>query len=248
MAKQPARPRRKSTPKPVVAPLPLHHRIRAAVWVWGRRAALGLVLGLLLLIVAYRFVNPPLTHTMWAEARILGAIEHRWVPIEQIAPVALRSIVAAEDANFCLHWGFDMSAIRLALDEGRGRGASTLSQQTVKNVFLWQGRTWVRKALEALITPVAEAVWSKRRLLEIYVNVAEFDEGVFGIHAASARYFGKDPIDLNAREAARLAVVLPNPKVRSAAEPTAAIRARAALVRDGAATIALDGRAACFED
>ena len=101
-----------------------------------------------------------------------------------------RSVVAAEDANYCLHWGFDMGAIREALEDGAARGASTISQQTVKNTFLWQGRSWFRKALEALLTPVVELVWTKRRLLEVYLNVIEFDEGVFGVEAAAQSYFG----------------------------------------------------------
>ena len=101
-----------------------------------------------------------------------------------------RSAVAAEDANFCLHWGFDMAAIREAVEEGGTRGASTISQQVVKNVFLWHGRSWVRKAMEAVMTPVVELVWTKRRILEVYLNVAEFDEGVFGVQAAAQHYFG----------------------------------------------------------
>jgi monofunctional biosynthetic peptidoglycan transglycosylase len=110
-----------------------------------------------------------------------------------------RSAVAAEDANFCNHWGFDMAAIREAIDEGSNRGASTISQQVVKNVFLWHGRSWVRKAMEAVLTPVVELVWSKQRILEVYLNVAEFGEGVFGVQAAAQHYFGVDAKDLTAR-------------------------------------------------
>ncbi len=127
-----------------------------------------------------------------------------------------RSVVAAEDANFCLHWGFDMAAIRKAIDEGGNRGASTISQQVVKNVFLWHGRSWLRKAMEAAITPVVELVWSKRRILEVYLNVAEFDTGVFGVQAAAQHYFGVSAADLSAVQAARLAAVLPDPKGRDA--------------------------------
>jgi monofunctional biosynthetic peptidoglycan transglycosylase len=156
--------------------------------------------------------------------------------------------VAAEDANFCLHWGFDMGAIRTAIAEGSGRGASTLSQQVVKNVWLWHGRNWGRKALEAMITPVMETAWPKRRVLEVYLNVAEFDEGVFGVEAAARHYFGLSAADLSPAQAARLAAVLPDPKGRSASRPTDALRRRAARIMDGAATIARDGRAACFED
>ncbi len=217
-------------------------------WRWFLRLALVPPLLLLALIILFRFVNPPITHTIWSEQRRLGTVERQWVPIEYMSPYVARSVVAAEDANFCLHWGFDMEAIRDALDDGAQRGASTLSQQTVKNVFLWQGRSWVRKALEALLTPVVEIVWPKQRILEVYLNVAEMDEGVFGIEAAAHRYFNTSPRDLTATQAARIAAVLPDPKRRNAANATPWLRKRAASIRDGAATIKADGRASCFED
>ncbi|WP_068116041.1 monofunctional biosynthetic peptidoglycan transglycosylase [Tropicimonas marinistellae] len=217
-------------------------------WRWFWRLALVPPLLLLALVILYRFVDPPTTHTIWSEKRRLGEVDRQWVEIEDVSPYAPRSIVAAEDANFCLHWGFDMAAIRDALDDGAQRGASTLTQQTVKNVFLWQGRSWVRKALEAAITPVVEIVWPKKRILEVYLNVAEMDTGVFGIEAAAHRYFNTSPRDLTATQAARIAAVLPNPKGRDAANPTSWLRQRALAIRDGAATIHADGRAACFED
>ena len=184
---------------------------------------------------------------MRSEQARLGAIDYQWVAMDDIAPVMARSAVAAEDANYCTHWGFDMAAIRLALEEGGARGASTISQQVVKNVFLWQGRSWTRKALEAGITPVVEILWSKRRILEMYLNIAEFDEGVFGVDAAAHHYFGRSPDQLNATQAARLAAVLPNPKNRSASRPSDFVRRRANGIRDGAATIDRDGRADCFQ-
>ncbi|THF93239.1 MAG: monofunctional biosynthetic peptidoglycan transglycosylase, partial [Sulfitobacter sp. SK025] len=134
-----------------------------------------------------------------------------------------------------------------AIAEGSNRGASTLSQQVVKNVYLWQGRTWVRKALEAALTPVVEAIWSKRRIIEVYLNVVEFGEGVFGIDAAARHYFGAIPAELTDTQAARLAAILPSPKTRSASRPSASVRRRSAQIRDGAATISKDGRASCFE-
>jgi monofunctional biosynthetic peptidoglycan transglycosylase len=167
--------------------------------------------------------------------------------MERIAPVMARSAVAAEDANYCLHWGFDMAAIRDAIDGGATRGASTISQQVVKNVYLWHGRSWPRKALEAGLTPLAELAWSKRRMLEVYLNVAEFDRGVFGVEAAARHYFGVAAADLTAVQAARLAAILPDPKGRSASEPSDFVRRRAAAILDGAETIRADGRAACFE-
>ena len=135
-----------------------------------------------------------------------------------------------------------------AIDEGGARGASTLTQQVVKNVYLWHGRSWPRKALEAGITPFVELFWSKRRIVEVYLNIAEFDEGVFGVEAASRHYFGVGPENLTAVQAARLAALLPNPKERSAARPSPFVRKRAQSILDGAATIRADGRASCFED
>ena len=220
---------------------------RRFVWRWSRRIVLGFVALICLLVSLFAFVNPPTTLYMASESRRLGGVAHDWIDIEYVAPVMARSIVAAEDANFCEHWGFDLAAIKRAIAEGSNRGASTLSQQTVKNVYLWHGRTWLRKALEAGITPLVETVWTKRRIIEVYLNVAEFDEGIFGVDAAAQHYFGVIPAKLTATQAARLAAILPSPKTRSAARPSAAVRKRSAQIRDGAATISKDGRAACFE-
>ena len=214
---------------------------------WAARIFLGLVGFALLLILLYRFVNPPTNLYQVSESARLGGIEQDWVGWDEIAPVMARSVVAAEDANFCLHWGFDMVAIRAALDDGAGRGASTLTQQVVKNVFLWQGRSWVRKAIEASMTPAVELVWSKRRILEVYLNVAEFGEGIFGVQAAAQHFFGVDAADLDATQAARLAAVLPDPKGRDPVKPGPFTRKRTKQIIQGAETILQDGRAACFE-
>jgi len=218
---------------------------------WLRRVLVRGVLGLVILVLGavalFSVVNPPTTHTIWTEARRLGGVERSWVPIEDVAPVMVRSVVAAEDANFCAHWGFDMGAIRSAIASGARRGGSTISQQVVKNVYLWQGRSWTRKAFEAGLTPLVEGIWSKDRILEVYLNVAEFDEGVFGVEAAADHYFDVAAAQLSSAQAARLAAVLPSPKTRDAARPSSSLRRRAASIQDGAATIARDGRAACFE-
>ncbi|WP_371060941.1 monofunctional biosynthetic peptidoglycan transglycosylase [Rhodosalinus sp. 5P4] len=212
-----------------------------------RRAVLwGLAL-VLLAVLAGRIVNPPVTPYMAAEAYRLGGVARDWVPMDRIAPAMARAAVAAEDANFCLHWGFDLDAIRVAIADGSRRGASTISQQTVKNVYLWHGRNWLRKALETALTPVVEAAWPKRRILEVYLNVAEFAEGVFGVEAAARHHFGVSAADLDPRQAALLAAVLPSPKTRSAAQPSDFVQRRARAIRDGAETIRADGRAACFE-
>ena len=176
----------------------------------------------------------------------MGGVDHDWVPIEDVSIHLQRAVVAAEDANFCLHWGFDMVAIRDAIADGGTRGASTISQQTVKNTFLWHGRSWLRKALEAMITPVMELVWSKRRVLEVYLNVAEFGEGVFGAEAAARHHFGVTAADLTGRQAALLAAVLPNPRERDPSAPSGFVDRRANAITDGAATIAADGRDGCF--
>ncbi|MFU8778570.1 MAG: monofunctional biosynthetic peptidoglycan transglycosylase [Roseovarius sp.] len=227
---------------------PSRPRPRWTPTAWLVRGAIMAALIALGVIAVHRTVAPPKTYYMGQEERRLGQIAYDWVPMARIAPVMARSLVAAEDANFCQHWGFDMAAIRTAIAEGSGRGASTLSQQVVKNVYLWHGRNWARKALEASLTPVVEAFWPKRRIVEVYLNVAEFDEGVFGVEAAARHYFGVSAADLNAVQAARLAAVLPDPKGRSASKPSQALRNRAVRILDGAATIARDGRAACFED
>jgi monofunctional biosynthetic peptidoglycan transglycosylase len=200
------------------------------------------------LVLAHRFIPPGQTLYMKQEAHRLGKIDHQWVSMADIAPVMARAVVAAEDANFCTHWGFDMGAIRQVLEEGGTGGASTLSQQTVKNVYLWHGRTWLRKALEAVLTPLVETVWPKRRIVEVYLNIAEFDEGIFGVDAAAHHYFGIGPDQLSDRQAALLAALLPDPKDRSARNPSAWMKKRASSIMDGAATIRRDGRAACFED
>ena len=234
---------RKSRAKPAVALLSRRRR----VLVWLGRGLLGVVGFYALLIVLFSFLSPPINIYQMQESARLGGLQREWVDWDRIAPVMARSAVAAEDANFCLHWGFDMAAIRLAIDAGSNRGASTISQQVVKNVFLWQGRSWLRKALEAGLTPVVELVWSKQRILEVYLNVAEFDEGVFGVQAAARHYFAVDAADLTALQAARLAAVLPDPKGRDAANPGPLVRKRAGQIMAGAETIAADGRAGCFE-
>jgi monofunctional glycosyltransferase len=217
------------------------------VLVWCARGFLAVAAFFLVLILLFSFLPPPGNLYQWSESWRLGGIQRDWVSWEDIAPDMGRSVVASEDANFCLHWGFDMAAIRDAIDKGANRGASTISQQVVKNVFLWQGRSWLRKALEAALTPVVELVWSKQRILEMYLNQAEFAEGVFGVQAAAQHYFGIDAKDLSPTQSARLAAVLPNPKKYDAGNPGPYVRNRARQIISGADTIQADGRAACFQ-
>ena len=235
--------RKKPEPEADLPKPPLLRRIR--LWLW--RGLVGVAAFYGVLIVLFSFVPPPINIYQAQEAWRLGGIEKDWVSWDEIAPVMARSVVAAEDANYCLHWGFDMAAIREAIEEGGARGASTLSQQVVKNTFLWHGRSYLRKALEAAITPVIELLWSKQRILEVYLNTAEFAEGVFGVQAAAQHHFGVDAADLSALQAARLAAVLPNPKDRSASQPSNFVRKRTRAILSGAETIAADGRAGCFQ-
>ncbi|WP_108813481.1 monofunctional biosynthetic peptidoglycan transglycosylase [Loktanella sp. Alg231-35] len=242
-AKRPAPKKKPAKKNQKLGPIARARRFVRRMVFWGIVSVCSFAL---LWTLLYSFINPPTTPYMRAEAHRLVSIKQDWTALEDVAPVMARSVVAAEDANFCLHWGLDVNAIQAAVERGRG-GASTISQQVVKNVFLWHGRSWARKAIEALWTPLTEAVWSKRRIVEIYLNVAEFDEGVFGVQAAARHYFGVDASDLSATQAARLAAILPSPKNRSASNPSTFTRNRAAQIRSGAATIAADGRADCFE-
>jgi monofunctional glycosyltransferase len=238
---------RKRKPKAEASTVTKPSRLRRALK-WLGRGLAGVAAFYAVLVLLFSFVPPPINLYQMGEAWRMGGIEKDWVPWEEIAPVMGRSAVAAEDANFCNHWGFDMAAIREAIEAGSNRGASTISQQVVKNVFLWHGRSWVRKAMEAVLTPVVELVWSKQRIVEVYLNVAEFDEGVFGIQAAAQHHFGVDAKDLTPLQAARLAAVLPDPKGRSASKPTTFVKSRTRSIIAGAETIAADGRSACFED
>jgi len=221
-------------------------RLAQGVRRWLTRGAATIVLATVVWVLAYGVVPVPTTAYMIGESRRLGAVEHDWVPIDRISMNLQRAVVAAEDANFCLHWGFDMEAIRIAIADGAQRGGSTISQQTVKNAFLWHGRSWLRKAMEAAITPVMELLWSKSRVLEVYLNVAEFGEGVFGAEAAARHHFGVAAADLSMRQAALLAAVLPDPQGRVASAPSGFVDRRARSIADGAATITADGRDDCF--
>lgn len=157
-----------------------------------------------------------------------------------------RAAMGGEDARFCGHPGFDFEAIRAAMQEsGRRRGASTITQQVAKNVFLWPGANWLRKGLEAGFTVLIELSWPKWRIMEIYLNVAEMGEGVFGAEAAARRWFGKSAADLSLTEAARIAAILPSPRKRSASQPSSYVRSRTRAIMSGARTLEADGRAEC---
>ncbi|WP_252726931.1 monofunctional biosynthetic peptidoglycan transglycosylase [Paracoccus sp. C2R09] len=235
------RPRTSRQPAPDELPARPVRRWRAGFWL--RFVLLRMALVLVGSVGVYAVIDPPYSWTMHAAARQQPLAPRGWTDLGDIAPVMARSVVAAEDANFCRHWGFDMDEIRKVVASGSSRGASTLTQQTAKNAFLWQDRSWLRKSTEAVLTPLIEAMWSKRRILEVYLNLAEFGPGIFGIRAAAREHFGTTPDRLTPVQAARLAAVLPAPARRS---PHAA-SARSRAILDGAATIARDGRADCFD-
>ncbi|EIT71633.1 MAG: monofunctional biosynthetic peptidoglycan transglycosylase [Hydrocarboniphaga sp.] len=162
-------------------------------------------------------------------------VQHQWVPRERIADAARRAVVAAEDQKFWNHHGFDMEAMQKAYERnqrgGRVRGGSTISQQTAKNLFLWPGGGYFRKGLEAGLTMVIEALWSKERILEVYLNSAEFGPGIYGVEAASRRFFRKPAAELSSSEAARLAAVLPSPRRWKVDAPGPYVRTRAAWIQ-----------------
>ena len=211
---------------------------RVLVWFgW----ALGLFLALnIILVLTFRFVPVP-TSGLMIQRRIEAwsgekpyASRHQWVPLEEISPSLGVAVIAAEDQNFPEHFGFDWKAIEKAVAHNersrRKRGASTVSQQTAKNLFLWESRSWVRKGFEVYFTLLLETGWSKRRILEVYLNIVEFGDGIYGAEAAARTYFGKPAKRLTPSEAALLAAVLPNPRKFHANAPSEYIRGRQAWI------------------
>ncbi|MDV5353911.1 monofunctional biosynthetic peptidoglycan transglycosylase [Enterobacter asburiae] len=193
-------------------------------------------------ILLFSFLPVPFSAVMverqlsaWLTGDFSYVAHSDWVSMDEISPWMALAVVAAEDQRFPDHWGLDVEAIEKALShnekhENRIRGASTLSQQTVKNLFLWDGKSWLRKGLEAGLTVATEAVWTKRRILTVYLNIAEFGDGIFGVEEASQRYFHKPASRLTMSEAALLAAVLPNPIRYKAAAPSGYVRNRQAWI------------------
>ncbi len=175
-------------------------------------------------MIIYRFVPPPITMTMLGDVANGRSVTKDWMPLSQIDRNMARAAIAAEDAKFCQHHGFDANAIEAAMKRnanGRGviRGGSTISQQTAKNAFLWQGGGYLRKGLEAWFTVLIETIWGKRRIMEVYLNIAETGIATYGVNEGSKRYFGHDSSRMSTIEAARMAAVLPLPKKREATIP-----------------------------
>jgi monofunctional biosynthetic peptidoglycan transglycosylase len=203
-----------------------------------------------LAVLIYKAAPPPITVLM-IEREIQGhGLDHRWVPLDRISPAMVRAVIASEDAKFCSHHGFDFSAIDKAIVHneerpGKVRGGSTISQQTAKNVFLWPGRSWVRKGAEAWFTVLIEAIWGKPRIMEVYLNTVEMGPGLYGVEAASRRYFHEGADRLTAAQASRLAAILPSPLKWKAADPGPYVRKRTGRIDARSGTVARDGLAAC---
>lgn len=198
-------------------------------------AGVGILLAPAVVVLVFAVLPAPVTPLMLIRAWDGARIEKHWVALARMAPRLPASVIAAEDNLFCRHAGFDVAAIRKAWDRnqrgGSLRGASTISQQTAKNLFLWPGRSFVRKGLEAWLTVYIEVLWSKRRTMEVYLNIVEWGPGVYGAEAAARHHFGKSAAALTAREAALLAAVLPNPRKWSAGQPGPYVRSRAEQLR-----------------
>ena len=196
---------------------------RRSVFGWLWRIIMSLFLLSVLLVVIYRFVPPPITATMVGDVVGGRGLNKDWMSLDEMDRDMVRAAIAAEDGKFCQHRGFDWDAIsdaaRRNASGGRIRGGSTISQQTAKNVFLWQGGGYFRKGVEAYFTFLIEHLWGKRRIMEVYLNVAETGIGTYGANAGAERYFGHDASALSATEAARIAAILPLPKKRGAIAP-----------------------------
>lgn len=221
------------------------------ILIWSLRILVGFIVGSCVLVAVYAVFRPPLTPLMvirvfegWFNGKSVG-INKTWKDYEEISPNVFKALISGEDGKFFTHEGFDWDAIERAKkrnEQAKGKklyGASTISMQTAKNVFLWHGRNYVRKGLEAYFTVLIEAIWGKKRILEVYVNVIEWGDGIYGIEAASQFYFKKSAKDLTAAEAAQLAAVVPNPRRWNAAKPTGYIVKRKGFILARMSSISL---------
>ena len=234
--------------------IPRYRRRRRKAWPrrifgWIVMAVLIFLVGSLLWVLAYRFIPPPITATMVGDVVSGRGLTKDWMPIREIDRDMVRAAIAAEDSKFCSHSGFDWDAISAAAQRnasgGRIRGGSTISQQTAKNAFLWQGGGYFRKGLEAWFTFLIENLWDKRRIMEVYLNLAETGIATYGVNAGSQRYFGHDASAMSATEAARIAAVLPLPKKRGAIAPKGFTRRYGNTIAARTSVVGRDGLDAC---
>jgi len=219
------------------------------LWKWVARIVVALFLISILWVLAYRFINPPITATMLGDIFAGRGAARDWMPISQIDRDMVRAAIAAEDSKFCSHHGFDVQAIENAMQRnasgGRIRGGSTISQQTAKNAFLWQGGGYARKGVEAWFTFLIEHLWGKRRIMEVYLNLDETGIGTYGVNAGSQRYFGHDASAMTPTEAARLAAIFPLPKKRGAVAPKGFTRRYGNIIAARIPVVGRDGLDAC---
>ncbi len=239
-----------STAKPPKAPRKRRSWPRR-IAMWIVKAILAFILLSLVMVTIFCFVPPPITWTMIGDVFAGHGVRKSWMPLSQISPNMARAAIAAEDARFCEHHGFDYRAIaaaaaRNATGKKLIRGGSTISQQTAKNVFLWQGGGYVRKGLEAWFTLLIENIWGKRRIMDVYLNVADTGIGTYGVNAGSLRYFKHDASTLNPREAAQIAAVLPLPKKRAGIDPRGYTRRYGNSINARIGVVRNDGLDACL--
>ncbi len=201
-------------------------------------------------VVAYRFVPVPFTWPMARDAVQGKHVYRTWVPLSAIAPAVPRAAIGAEDARFCAHEGFDFAAMQAAAARNASRstlrGGSTISQQTAKNAFLWPGRSYVRKGLEAYFTVLIEAIWGKPRIMEVYLNIAEMGPGIYGVEAAAQHYFKTSAAGLTPAQASRIAAILPQPIKRDAAKPGWYVHRYARRIEKRALVVRNEGIDGCF--
>src|SRR5690348_3501863 len=217
---------------------------------WIVKLILAFLIVSVLWVLAYRFVNPPITFTMIGDIVAGRGATKDWMPIGDIDRDMVRGAIAAEDGKFCTHHGFDFEAIEAAMQRnasgGRIRGGSTISQQTAKNAFLWQGGGYFRKGVEAYFTFLIEHLWGKRRIMEVYLNLAETGIGTYGVNAGAQRYYGHDASAMSATEAARIAAILPLPKKRGAIAPKGFTLRYGNTIAARLGVVARDGLDACI--
>ena len=214
------------------------------------KAILGLVVLSALWVLLYRFIDPPFTIPMIRDALAGQHIERTGVTLDRISPAMPRAVIGAEDSTFCSHNGFDFSAMAVAAARNatsdRVRGGSTISQQTAKNAFLWPGRSYLRKGLEAYFTVLIEALWGKRRIMEVYLNIAELGPGIYGVEAAAQNYFGVSAARLSPSQASRIAAILPQPIKRDAAALHGAVKRHARAIERRIGVVRRDAIDGCL--
>ena len=211
---------------------------------------LVLVAGPVVAVILYRFIPPPVSRLMVIRAVEGRGLDHRWRSMDKISPTLPRTLIAAEDAKFCEHRGFDFEALQKAYENNESgrkiRGGSTISQQTAKNVFLWPGRSYVRKGLEAWFTVLIETFWGKRRIMEVYMNSIEYGSGIYGAEAAAQRYFGVGADKLTQAQSARLAAILPSPLKWKVIKPGKYVAKRSKKIGKASGAVRRDGLADCL--